>query len=119
MSKEEEVARLIKAWNKEKSDINAMEKTRSDLEQARVALENAHRESNYGKASEFRCSTIPGLQAQVTQGAKERGEKEKKGGTSLVYDSVSANDIEAVVSRQTGIPVTNLMSGEIEKLINM
>ena len=37
----------------------------------------------------------------------------------MVYDFVSADDIEAVVFRQTGIPITKLMSGEMEKLINM
>ena len=109
--KQEEVARLIEVWNKEKSDINAIKKARSDLEKARVALENAQREGNYGIASELRYSTIPKLEAQLSQEGSRHGE--------VLHDSVSADDIEAVVSRQTGIPVTKLMSGEIEKLVNM
>ena len=118
-SKKEEAARLTKTWHKEKADIDAVKKARSDLEKARVALDNAQREGNYGKASELKYSTIPRLEAQLTQGGEEKGEGERKGGLAMVYDFVSANDIEAVVSRQTGIPVTKLMSGEMEKLINM
>ncbi|KAL9077149.1 MAG: hypothetical protein Q9161_000415 [Pseudevernia consocians] len=109
--KQEEVARLTEVWNKEKSDINSIKKARSDLEKARVALENAQREGNYGIASELRYSTIPKLEAQLPQEGSRNGE--------VLHDSVSADDIEAVVSRQTGIPVTKLMSGEIEKLVNM
>lgn len=110
--KEEEVARLTEAWNKEKSEIDAIKNARSDLEKARMALENAQRQGQYGKASELRYSTIPKLQAQLDLPEGGRyGE--------IIHDSVSANDIEAVVSRQTGIPVTKLMSGEIEKLVNM
>ena len=109
--KQEEVARLTEVWNKEKSYINAIKKARSDLEKARVALENAQREGNYGIASELRYSTIPKLEAQLPQEGSRNGE--------VLHDSVSADDIEAVVSRQTGIPVTKLMSGEIEKLVNM
>ena len=118
-SKKQEAANLTKAWNKEKADIDAIKDARSDLEKSRVALDNAQREGNYGKASELKYSTIPRLEAQLTQGGEEKGEREKKGEMAMVYDFVSANDIEAVVSRQTGIPVTKLMSGEMEKLVNM
>ena len=118
-SKKEEAAGLTKTWNKEKAHIDAIKNARSDLEKARVVLDNAQREGNYGKASELKYSTIPRLEAQLTQGGEEKGDREKKGEMALVYDFVSANDIEAVVSRQTGIPVTKLMSGEMEKLINM
>ena len=118
-SKIEEATGLTKTWNMEKADIDAIKNARSDLEKARVALDNAQREGNYGKASELKYSTIPRLEAQLTQGGEERGERGKKGDMAMVYDCVSANDIEAVVSRQTGIPVTKLMFGEMEKLINM
>ena len=118
-SKEEEVARLTEAWNKEKSEIKAIKNVRSDLEKARVALENAQREANYGGASELRYSIIPRLQAQLRQEGEEKGGMERNGEIAIISDYVSANDIEAVVSRQTGIPITKLMSGEIEKLVNM
>lgn len=118
-SKEEEVARLMEAWNKEKSQIDTIKKARSDLEKARMALENAQRNGQFGLASELRYSTIPKLEAQLMQEGEETRGNEKHGETAIIHDSVSTVDIEAVVSRQTGIPVTKLMSGEIEKLVNM
>lgn len=113
------MARLTEAWKKEKLELDAIKNARSGLEKARVALENAQREGNYGRASELRYSTIPKLQAQLTQEGEERKEMKRNGEIAIVSDSVSANDIEAVLSRQTGIPVTKLMSGEIEKLVIM
>lgn len=115
-SKQEEIARLTELWNKEKSEIDAIKNARSDLEKARLALENAQRQGDYGMASELRYSTIPKLQAQLPQ---EKRDEREKGNEEILHDSVSANDIEAVVSRQTGIPVTKLMSGEMQKLVNM
>ena len=112
-SKEDEAARLTEIWEKEKSEIDAIKSARSDLEAARIALEQAQREGNYGKASELRYSTIPRLQSLLP---KEGAETSASG---ILHDSVTPADIEAVVSRQTGIPVTKLMSGEIEKLVNM
>ena len=115
-SKREEAARLTEVWNKEKSEIDTIKNARSALEKARVALENAQREGDYGKASELRYSTIPKFQAQLPQ---ESDSPDTGSYGEILRDSVSADDIEAVVSRQTGIPVTKLMSGEMEKLINM
>ena len=111
--KEDEAARLTEIWEKEKSEIEAIKNARSDLESARIALEQAQREGEYGKASELRYSTIPRLQSLLPQ---EGAEAPSSG---ILHDSVTPADIEAVVSRQTGIPVTKLMSGEIEKLVNM
>ena len=112
-SKEQEIAKLTDIWTKEKGEIEAIKKARSELESARVALEQAQRSGDYGKASELRYATIPKLQAQLPQEGTEPS------ADGIVHDSVTSNDIEAVVSRQTGIPITKLMSGEIEKLIHM
>ena len=112
-SKENEAARLTEIWNKEKSEIEAIKNARTELEAARIALEQAQRDGDYGRASELRYATIPRLQNQLPQEGTEAS------ATGILHDSVTAADIEAVVSRQTGIPVTKLMSGEIEKLVNM
>lgn len=112
-SKEDEIANLTQTWNKEKSEIDAIKNARSDLETARLGLEQAQRNGDYGKASELRYSTIPRLQALLPQ------ESSESSATGILHDSVSPADIEAVVSRQTGIPVTKLMSGEIERLVSM
>jgi len=112
-SKEEEIAHLTEIWNEEKREIDAVKNARSELETARIALEQAQRDGDYGKASELRYATIPKLQAQLPQEGSEPST------SGIVHDSVTATNIEAVVSRQTGIPVTKLMSGEIEKLVHM
>lgn len=111
-SKEDEAAKLTHEWDKEKSEIDAIKNARSELETARIALEQAQRDGDYGKASELRYSTIPKFQALLPQEGTEIQ-------TGILHDAVTAADIEAVVSRQTGIPVTKLMSGEIEKLVHM
>lgn len=76
-----------------------------------MALQNSKLQGDYGIASELRYSIIPKLQAQLPQEEGRHGE--------ILHESVSTNDIEAVVSRQTGIPITKLISGEVEKLVNM
>lgn len=111
-SKEDEVVKLTEIWDKEKSEIDAIKTARSELETARIALEQAQRSGDYGKASELRYSTIPKYESLLPQEGTESSTN------GILHDSVSAADIENVVSRQTGIPVTKLMSGEVEKLIS-
>ena len=115
-TKSTEVSRLTEIWDGEKAEIETLKRTQEDIEKARMELEVAQREGNYGKAGELQYSTIPRLQSQLP------GEGEahtSSTGDSLIHDSVTSDDIANVVSRTTGIPVTKLMSGEVEKLINM
>ena len=111
--KRDEVAKLTETWEKQRSEIEIIKNARSDLETARVSLEHAQRDGDFAKASELQYSTIPRLQSLLPQ---ERNEIPTN---SLLHDSVTEADIESMVSRQTGIPVTKLMSGEIEKLVHM
>ena len=117
-AKSDEVARLTKIWEKERSEIASLKSAKEELEKARLHLEQAQRDGDYAKASELRYSTIPKLEDQLP---KEGVETSATGeyGDMLIHDSVRSSDIEAVVSRQTGIPVTKLMSGEVEKLVQM
>jgi ATP-dependent Clp protease ATP-binding subunit ClpB len=115
--KQIEVGELTKRWEKEREEIEAIKRTKEDLEKARLELEQAQREGNFAKASELRYATIPKLEASLpTDGFEgQKGESED----TLLHDSVTADDIARVVSRSTGIPVTKLMAGEVEKLIHM
>ncbi|KAK4993874.1 chaperone ATPase hsp78 [Elasticomyces elasticus] len=115
--KQDEVGALTEKWEKERAEIDEIKKTKQQLEIARVELEQAQREGNYSKAGELRYATIPRLQAKLP----EEGTKDPTGAgaDSLLHDSVTADDIANVVARSTGIPVTKLMSGEIEKLVHM
>lgn len=111
--KKAEAASLTEKWEKERAEIEGIKKVQSDLEQARLELEQAQREGNFGKAGELRYATIPKLEEKLPK------EGEGKSADALIHDSVTADDIANVVSRSTGIPVTKLMAGEVEKLINM
>lgn len=117
--KQDEVGALTEKWEKERAEIDDIKKTKEELEAARVELDQAQREGNFGRASELRYAKIPELQRKLP--AEEGGESATSTTNSdtLIHDSVTSDDIAAVVSRSTGIPVTKLMSGEVEKLIHM
>ncbi|KAH8179839.1 AAA domain (Cdc48 subfamily) domain-containing protein [Sarocladium implicatum] len=112
----EENAELNARWEKERSEIESVKQIQEDLDKARFELEQAQREGNFARASELRFSTIPALEHRLpteTETAKTSDED------SLVHDAVTPDDIANVVSRITGIPVTKLTSGHIEKLVHM
>ncbi|EJT73450.1 hypothetical protein GGTG_10288 [Gaeumannomyces tritici R3-111a-1] len=113
---QDEVRTLNEKWDKERAELEAIKKTQAELEQARVDLDRAQRDGNFGRASELRFGVIPGLEATLPKD----GESPIKGGEgALIHDSVTADDIATVVSRATGIPVAKLTSGHIEKLVHM
>lgn len=113
-TKQEEVAKLMEIWNKEKEEIENIKRTKAELERSRFELEKAQREGNFARAGQLRYSVIPDLEAKLPQEGAE-----VKDGQTLIHDSVTPDDIANVVSRTTGIPVTKLMAGEVEKLIHM
>jgi ATP-dependent Clp protease ATP-binding subunit ClpB len=114
--KQDEAGALTEKWERERAEISDIKRIKEELEQARLELEQASREGNFAKASELRFSRIPELQKKIPEegGASQDGSSE-----TLIHDSVTADDIAMVVSKSTGIPVTKLMSGEVEKLIHM
>ncbi|EME87603.1 uncharacterized protein MYCFIDRAFT_54756 [Pseudocercospora fijiensis CIRAD86] len=114
--KQDEVGALMEKWEKERAEIEEIKRTKEELERARVELEQAQREGNFAKASELRYARIPELQKKLPE---DQGGESKAKSDALIHDSVTADDIAAVVAKATGIPVTKLMSGEIEKLIHM
>ena len=116
-AKQIEVTRLTEIWDKEKAEIESIKKTKEEIEQAKLDLEQARREGNFGKAGELQYATIPKLEAKLPQEGTEV--TSGPNGETLIHDSVTGDDIANVVSRTTGIPVTKLMAGEIEKLIKM
>ncbi|KAH6650882.1 P-loop containing nucleoside triphosphate hydrolase protein [Chaetomium tenue] len=111
---QEEEQALTDKWEREKAEIDAIKQTQAELDRARVELEMAQRDGNFAKASELRFGTIPTLEQKLPK----EGEK-AEGGTTLIHDSVTADDIANVVSRITGIPISKLTSGHTERLIHM
>nr|AXS58620.1 heat shock protein 78 ATP-dependent chaperone homeolog p [Epichloe coenophiala] len=114
---QDEIAELNARWEKERSEIESVKKIQEDLDKARFDLEQAQREGNFARASELRFGVIPTLEQKLPSDGDTRQQQES--GDSLVHDSVTSDDIANVVSRITGIPVSKLTSGHIEKLVHM
>lgn len=116
--KQDEVGALTEKWERERAEIEQTKRAKEELEKARNELEVAQRNADLGRASELRYSIIPALAKKLPdEGAEQPGGSGSK--DTLLHDSVNADDIANVVARATGIPVTKLMSGEVEKLIHM
>lgn len=111
----EEISALNARWDKERAEIDSVKKVQEDLDKAKFELEQAQRSGNFARASELRFGVIPTLEQKLpTDGESSKAEED-----TLIHDSVTADDIANVVSRITGIPVTKLTSGHIEKLVHM
>lgn len=111
----DQLSELNARWDKEKAEIESVKKVQEDLDKAKFELEQAQREGNFGRASELRFGIIPTLEQKLPKEA----ETEAKTDDVLIHDSVTSDDIANVVSRITGIPVSKLTSGHIEKLVHM
>ena len=111
---EKKSADLTGQWQTEKEKLNAGQKTTETLDKARVALEKAEREGDWGKASELKYGTIPELEEKLKELPEDHGK-----GASLINEEVTDNDIAGIVSRWTGIPVDKMLAGEREKLLTM
>lgn len=114
--KSAELQELTTQWDAEKQVLERVNRTKSELEKARFDLEEAQREGNYGKASQLQYDTIPRLEKEVKDVVQS---EEANGNKALLHDFVTSDDIAAVISKMTGIPVTNLMKGEVDKLLDM
>ena len=115
-SKQDAVSELNERWEKERSEIEKIKSAQEQLERAKLELEQAQHESHFRRAGELQYFIIPELQRQLPQTGTDNKAPD---GDVLIHDSVTADDIANVVARTTGIPVTKLMSGEMEKLIHM
>lgn len=112
---QDEAKVLTDRWDNERQEIETMKGAQAELDKAKVELEVAQREGNFGRASELRYSVIPALEQKLPK----EGEQTSKSDGTLIHDSVTPDDIATVVSRITGIPVAKLTSGHIEKLVHM
>jgi len=111
---EKEFADLLEIWNAEKASVHGVQKFKEHLEVARQELEVARRNSDLGRMSELQYGTIPDLEKQL-EAAHEAEDVE----TTLLRSKVGEEEIAEVVSMWTGIPVSRMLAGEREKLLNM
>ncbi|MEG9533425.1 ATP-dependent chaperone ClpB [Mannheimia indoligenes] len=114
-AKEREYSELEEVWKAEKSALLGTQHIKEELENARIAMDQARRENNFEKMSELQYGIIPNLEKQLQ--AVENGEKNAE--TQLLRTKVTEEEIAEVLSKATGIPVAKMMEGEKEKLLRM
>ena len=106
-------------WQKEKDAIQGIRETKERLEQAKAEADRAEREADLQRAAELRYGEIPELERKLAE--HETADRERADGEQPVFlkEEVDAEDIAEVVGRWTGIPVSRLLEGESEKLLQM
>ena len=114
---EEQTGALKQRWEAEKAAIAAMRQTKTELEQLQVRIEQAQRETDYETAAKLQYETLPQLQNRLKE--QEETLANLQGPGSLLREEVTADNIAEIVAAWTGIPVTKLMEGELEKLVKM
>ena len=110
----EKVNQLKLKWENEKADIQKVSDKKAELDKAKHELENAESSYDLEKAAKLQHGTIPTLEKKLRD-----LEKSDRPDEWLVEESVTENEIAAVVSRETGIPVAKLVQGEREKLLHL
>lgn len=107
---------MRKKWEQEKQSLQTIQKKREQLDRYRRDLEEAESKYDLNKAAELRHGKIPALEKEL---ASLEEELKKESEARILREEVTAEEIAAIVSRWTGIPVTKLVEGEREKLLRL
>jgi len=113
----EESSALTAHWQAEKEAITTIQSLKTQLEQRRSDAERLSREGNLAEASEISYGVIPALERQIEEATAALDELQKN--QRFLKEEVDAEDVAEVVSRATGVPVSRLLEGEVEKLVRM
>jgi ATP-dependent Clp protease ATP-binding subunit ClpB len=119
-----EYADLEEIWKAEKATAQGSAQVKEQIEQIKGQIEALKRQGDFNKVAELQYGKLPELEktlkeAQAKESGKAKGAKEGTGGPQLLRTMVGAEEIAEVVSRATGIPVSKLMQGERDKLLQM
>lgn len=109
--------RLKAQWQEEKQSVQRVGELREELELAKQQLEEFQRTSDLNKAAELKYGRIPDLDRQLR--TIEAAQSLRDGKPRLIKEEVTEEDIADVVSRWTGIPVSKLLEGEVQKLLHL
>ena len=104
-------------WQNERGAIDLVQDLKSQIEDAKTQMERVTREGNLAQASELRYSTIPELERKYDEAEKALIAKQEDGG--ILKEEVTTDEIAEVVSSWTGVPVSKMMQGEMDKLKNL
>jgi ATP-dependent Clp protease ATP-binding subunit ClpB len=111
---EREYADLEEIWTSEKAAMQGTAHIKEELERARLELETAHRANDLARMSELQYGRIPELEKQLAEAA---GAEQQE--TTLLRNNVTEEEVAEIVSKWTGIPVSKMLEGEREKLLQM
>ena len=111
-SLKEQQAVLKTKWLHEKEELNEVKISKDNLEKAKLELQKAMSEANYAKAAELQYKTIPDLENKIKS-------LEKNGDDYMLDEVVKVDNIQEVVSKWTGIPLSKLKSSESQKLLSL
>jgi ATP-dependent Clp protease ATP-binding subunit ClpB len=113
----ERVDSMKLTWQREKQVIVELQKLKSEIEEARTQAQLLQRQGDLGRAAEIRFGRLPELEKKLQAKNEELTAAQKNG--SFLREEVTEDDIAAVVSKWTGIPVERMLEGEQAKLTNM
>ena len=115
--RKEERNRLQAQWEQEKAAIQHSSRLKSDLDALRHDIETAQRDGNYARASELQYGRLPELEQRLAE--EDARLHDGAHPSRMLKEEVDEDDIAAVVSKWTHIPVSRLLEGEVEKLVHM
>jgi ATP-dependent Clp protease ATP-binding subunit ClpB len=111
----EETRALRARWQGEKDAVAQTRELREQIEQTKVEIDRATQSADYAKASEFKYGKLAGLERTLREKEAAIGAAQSR----LLKEEVDEEDIAGIVSRWTGIPVSKLLEGEIQKLLHL
>jgi ATP-dependent Clp protease ATP-binding subunit ClpB len=113
----EEFARLKSRWDREKELIRKIGGVNEEIDQARETQTQAERRADFNRAAEIKFGRLPQLQKRLADAQGELARAQSQG--AMLKEEVTPEEIAEVVSKWTGIPVSRLVEGEVEKLLHM
>ena len=115
--KQDRLKILKSQWETEKASVGRLSDLRQQIEEVKRQIEKAEREYDLNQVAELRYGRLPKLESEIR--AEEENLASKQGENRLLKEEVDEEDIAEVVSRWTGIPVSRLLQGEVEKLLKL
>ena len=103
-------------WESEKNSVDDVKRLKGEIEKMHAEIESAQRRYEYETAARLKYSDLPALERQLEEAEKL---SEERKATSMLRDTVTEEEISAIVAKWTGIPVAKLMEGEREKLLHL
>ncbi|MEO5760871.1 MAG: ATP-dependent chaperone ClpB, partial [Vicinamibacteria bacterium] len=104
-------------WQQEKENISTIREMKERMEKARFEAERATKEGNLARAAELQYGTIPELEKEIREARSALSRLQSK--QRMLKEEVEAEDVAEVVAKWTGIPVTKMLEGDVERLVKM